>query len=591
MPDNLSLSKSNLAFAKLTSTPTEKAWSQSYNAGNLFACLSLNAKGEEDLHVLQGLGKGLFNNLEAEFFTLEEKNLETIKDAIEKSTQHIPETVDVDFSLAYFKDTILYLFILGEGRVIIKRGGKIGTLLDGQETEKKIQTASGYLENEDLIILETNQFASSISDQSLSESLELPLPSDIAEALSVHMHKNTAGDQAAIIIAYHGTAKQTIEKSYEDDENITLADIQTEEELPVKKQFKLPQFPKIPSIFNFSNFIKIPNLPYLSHRKKFFLSIAVVLVAILIVSIFLTKQKQTNSKNAEIFNSIYPPALKAYDEGVGLKGLNQSLSQEDFTKAEKLLVDGKDKFSEGSQEDKQIEELLSKVKKELGNDENVNIAEVSSPDENSLLAIERANSSGIGFSQNADNVYFVTNDGIFAVSKKSGDKTEIIKNDDIWSKAVGIAPFQANLYVLDLGKADGILKFAPSGNNYSKSDYLKQETVLANAKAMAIDSSIWVLFSEGNIKKFLRGNEESFSIKNLSKPLSNPTKIFTDADTDSLYILDNGNNRVVALDKTGAFQKEYSSAVITSAKDFEVLEKDKKINILSGDKIYQIAIN
>src|ERR1041385_2736961 len=106
----LSLSKSNISFAKLSATPTEKAWSQAYNAGNLFACLSLSSPDGEELHALQTLGKDLFSNLEAEFFTLEEKTLATITEAITKSTKHIPETISLAFCLAYFKDTALYLF-------------------------------------------------------------------------------------------------------------------------------------------------------------------------------------------------------------------------------------------------------------------------------------------------------------------------------------------------------------------------------------------------------------------------------------------------------------------------------------------------
>lgn len=581
----------SLAFAKLTATPTEKAWSQAYNAGNLFACLSLNSKGEEDLHALQALGKELFSNLEAEFFTLEEKTLETIRDAIQKSLSHIPETVFADFSLAYFKDTVLYLFVSGESLVLMKRGGKLGTLLAGRrDAEQKIQTASGYLQNEDVIILETNQFASNISDQHLLESLELSLPNDIAESLSVHMHEKTDGDQAAIIIAYHGIAKPALDKPYEEDENITLADIQTEEE-------PQPQRPHLPNFSFLSKFLPrsgiplrgtpLPSLPYLNHRKKFFLSISVIILALLIVSVFLTKQKQTNSKNAEIFNSIYPPAQKAYDEGVGLKTLNASLSREDLLKAEKLLADGKDKFPASSNEDKQIEELLAKVKAELGSGDQ-NVKEVSL-DANNILVLEKANSSATGFSQNSEHVYFITTDSIFSVNKKSGKKSEIIKNDNYWKSAAAIAPFQTNLYVLDL--KNGVLKFVPSGSDYDKSDYLKSVADLTKSKAMAIDSAVWIIQSDGNIKKYLRGEEENFTIKNLDKPLTNPTKIFTDPDTDNLYVLDNGNSRVVALGKDGTFQKQYTAGIIANAKDFEVLEKDKKVNILSNDKIYQLNLD
>jgi DNA-binding beta-propeller fold protein YncE len=212
-----------------------------------------------------------------------------------------------------------------------------------------------------------------------------------------------------------------------------------------------------------------------------------------------------------------------------------------------------------------------------------------SPEKNNLLVLEKANPSGSGFSQNNDNVYYVTDDSVFAIDKKSGKKSEIFKNDNYWEKAVATAPYQANLYVLDT--KNGVLKFIPSGNNFDKNDYLKQSASLDTAVSMAIDSAVWVLFLDGSIKKYLRGEAENFSVKSLDKPFANPTKLATDADTQNLYILDRGNSRIVKLGKDGTFQKQYSAGIIKNAKDFEVLEKDKKINILSGEKIYQIVID
>jgi hypothetical protein len=202
---------------------------------------------------------------------------------------------------------------------------------------------------------------------------------------------------------------------------------------------------------------------------------------------------------------------------------------------------------------------------------------------------EKANSDSRESSQNADNIYFVTDKAIFSIDKKSGKKSELIKNDKTWERAVAIAPFQANLYVLD--SKNGILKFAASTDGFSKSDYLKQSADLNQGVSMAIDSAVWVLFSDGSIKKYLRGEAESFSIKNLGEPFTNPTKIASDADTENLYVLDPGNSRIVRLAKDGTFQNQYSASIIKSAKDFEVLEKYKKVHILSGDKIYQLDLD
>ena len=61
--------------------PSQSSWSQAYNAGKLFAVLSLEKEIEEvpEKDYLNILGKELLETLEQEFFTLEVKDLESIK--------------------------------------------------------------------------------------------------------------------------------------------------------------------------------------------------------------------------------------------------------------------------------------------------------------------------------------------------------------------------------------------------------------------------------------------------------------------------------------------------------------------------------
>ena len=76
MPEDI-----NISVAKIVSTPSQSSWSQAYNAGKLFAVLSLEKEIEEvpEKDYLNILGKELLETLEQEFFTLEVKDLESIK--------------------------------------------------------------------------------------------------------------------------------------------------------------------------------------------------------------------------------------------------------------------------------------------------------------------------------------------------------------------------------------------------------------------------------------------------------------------------------------------------------------------------------
>src|SRR5215469_7531284 len=155
MPEAQPASKVSLSFAKLVATPTETTWSQAYNAGNLFVCLSLSIEEEDEELSLQALGKDLFNVLQSEFFTLQEKNTENIKKAIQTSLESVPHNVICCLTLAFFRDDMLFVFISTSGKIVMKRGDKVGTLLaKSDETDDVIVSASGFVENADTLVLE-----------------------------------------------------------------------------------------------------------------------------------------------------------------------------------------------------------------------------------------------------------------------------------------------------------------------------------------------------------------------------------------------------------------------------------------------------
>jgi hypothetical protein len=597
LPNDAGLkAKTSLAFAKLVATPTDLSWSQVYNAGNLFACLSLTIQdslADDDAQEpvsLHALGKDILSILESEFFTLEKKSVHAIKEAIKASINHVPSSVVANLSLALFKDSILYVFIAGGGKILMKRGGKVGTLLENVETiQSNILTASGFLHNNDMVIIETEQFAKDISTETIDSALELALPSDIAEALSPQIHEKDDGGQAAIIITYKGVG----------DERSEYQDANEQEEAPTQKEHAIeelyapeeeePVHKLISDKKHFSSnlpHIKLPGIRsfHLSHRKKLFLSVAVLILALLVASIVFTRNKQGQAKQHELFVTIFEPAQKSYDEGKALESLNKSLSRDDFLRAEKLLKDNQGKFEKESSEAKQLSELLAKVQAALGpqtSSADTTSAKEAAAGASSLLEAEKSHADGLAFGHDGTVVYIAT---AKAVTRGQAD---VIKNDKDWEKPQAITPYQGNLYMLD--QKNGLLKYTAGGTGYVKSSYFKKSPDLSTATGMAVDGSVWILLADGSIYKYTKGESDGFKIKGLEKPFSSPTKLFTNLDTESIYILDRGNGRVVKLAKDGTFQSEYVNKLIQQAKDFDISEEDKKIYILSGDKIYEIS--
>jgi len=575
MPDDL-----NISVAKIVATPSQSSWSQAYNAGKLFAVLSLEKETEEtqEKDYLNILGKELLETLEQEFFTLELKDLEAIKNSVEITIKKIPENVECSFVIGSIVDHVLYVFIQREGRVALKRGEEFGIILESEKDELK--ASSGILKDGDLIILQTKQFKDIISTNILISALDHQPPSDIAEFLAPIIHKQEKGGAAAILIELK-----------EKEESLILSDAQnTKQQIDTASQ---PRDSKSLTdyFYPLADKLKFPKLKNLEHSKKIFLTIAAVVILVLILAVNFAISAQNNAKMQAAFNQVYPQAQKKYEEGQSLVDLNKNLARDSFTASLNILEENKSKFSKNSTEEKKVLELLKKVNKALTSVSQINSVATKNVDESQsqLLALEIKNSGSNFFTQDDKNIYFLK-DGVISSNKKDNKTKTIISSSDLPKNIGGLGVYFGNIYILD--KNGQILKFIAQDNGFSKTNYFSKDTSpnFSKAQSLAIDGSIWILFSDGTIEKFTKGQYESFSLSGLDKPFLNPTRIYTNVDFNNLYILDNDNSRIVVLDKNGSYQSQYQTQILKNSKDFEVLEKDKKTYVLSNTKIYEIDI-
>ncbi len=334
------MAETNLAFAKIVASPTPSSWSQAYNAGKLFAVVSLEkVEKEEDINEsLATLGKNILEKLEQNFFTLETKDLSSIKSALEESLKIIPEDVLYSFSVGSFSENALYLFAGKGGKALIKRGENLGEVLVAKD-EDALVASSGFVEKDDLIVLETKAYGEIITNDILQSSLDSLPPSEISEDLAPKLHAKEDGRAASIVIKYQ--EQEMSQAPYEEPESL---------QEPILS-------PPIPGkFFSFYN---------LTHSKKHFLTILVFIAIILIASIFFAIKKQNDAKTQVLFNSVYTQAKSKYDEGQSLSDLNKKLSRDSFNQAQQLLNDAKSKFAKNSNEENQILSLLQKVNKSL----------------------------------------------------------------------------------------------------------------------------------------------------------------------------------------------------------------------------------
>ncbi|HVZ58349.1 MAG TPA: hypothetical protein VG935_01185 [Patescibacteria group bacterium] len=589
----------NLSFAKVAATPTSSSWSQAYNAGSLFIALSLSSEDQTVQEQLPIQGKQILSNIEAEIFVLEDKRFETINAALPQALKDLPPEILLSLALAYIKDDTLYAFIVGGGRISLKRGSKIGNILSHIQdiSDRSIHSSSGYLETNDLILLQTTQFAKSVSSETIEQALDYSLPNDIAETISPHVHGEEEGGSAAIILVFNGfsqvsdASQQEIaphpetspapalmpERPSPEDLTSPTAELQEDQSEIIPQKKWLPH-------------LSLPRIQ-MPRQKKIAAAAAILLLILLIASIFLIQSKRQADKEHTLFTQIYTSAKKDYDEGEALLSLNKSLARDDYQSAKSTLATAEGKFKPNSSEATQIANLLDQVNQRLSATQNattVTTKEVDGTDAPSLLALKK-DPSVEAATQDDDAIYTISQKAIISEAKSSSQKKSLVTNDNNWTKALSLGVFGGNLYVLD--NKNGLLKFVPTSSSYVDSNYFKGDAPnLTQAVSMTIDGSIYFLFSDGSVEKYTRGEKDSFSLTGLEQGLSSPVAIFTTSDLKNLYVLDPKHNRVVKLDKSGTFIAEYQADAFKDATALEISKDEKAGFVFSDGKVYQFNL-
>jgi hypothetical protein len=186
-----------------------------------------------------------------------------------------------------------------------------------------------------------------------------------------------------------------------------------------------------------------------------------------------------------------------------------------------------------------------------------------------------------------DRSFILMSDGIYEVGTihdKVIDKT--------WSGDAFIKAFAGNLYVLDKS-GNAIYRFQGQGNGFGdKANWLAAGTKVnfSDAKQWVIDGSVYVLYPNSKVLKYSLGSPQNFSISGVIPEIGTVDAIYADADNQGVYLLDRAGKRVVVIDKKGKYIAQYISDQIANATNLVVSEADKKIILLTGDKLFSIDI-
>lgn len=157
------------------------------------------------------------------------------------------------------------------------------------------------------------------------------------------------------------------------------------------------------------------------------------------------------------------------------------------------------------------------------------------------------------------------------------------------ARPVATATYLGRLYVLD-PPANQVWRFDRAGSGFgAPTSWLQDDTVrLAAAVDLVVDGDVYILHAEGRLTKLTSGVSVPFTLETVDPPLQRASKLKLVGD--ALYVLDPAQRRVVVWGKDGAFRTQFLTPTLDDLKDFVVLEKEKKLYLLSGSAVWGIPL-
>lgn len=610
---------------KVVGTPNSVGWSQVHSftvaedakngQSTLTVVVSLQKKAEESI---SNTGKNILSLLQDEYFKKVQDSTPFIalKESLESVWGKFCQDTDagLDLAASVVWEKYLYFGVLGRGRIAAKRDTDTSYVLLGENG--RVSVVSGLGQEGDIFILGTADFFKKMPLAQLGSYLGQDKNlEDATDEIVADIPVASSPLSAAALFKFTQPCLEEKEICAPIIEENKVKQIQTPKEGIFKKTIErlAAKLPERETVI----------LKDETKSRRMAVSVGIVLLLLLASSIiFGVKQKKIKDYKLS-YESDLVHAQTIYNDSLSQVNTNPPQARSLFIEAKSIV----DSLVAKDVKDPRLDGLKNNLENDAGTilgkvDAKVTIyrdfsvvrsgiiAAKIALDKNKMAILDTGGQRIIAVSAtnketevvagpekigSAESVavsgkdYYVFSDkGVVKV--KSGSTSDvIIKPDTEWGNIVGFGVFEANFYLID--KQNGIWRYQVGESGVgSKQKWLKEGVTpdLAKTTSIAIDGSIWVLSTDGQVTKFTRGVQDAFRITGLDKKLNTPVSIYTDGTLDNFYILDKGNSRIVEISKTGEFKKEYTGPELGEGVGLVVYSDS--IFLITPNKLFEIKL-
>ena len=541
---------------------------------------------------------------EETFYSQNDPIPQKIATTLNSLRSQLPNVEDLQILITALKENILYIHSIGNHKVFITRDQILSELTGANS---KDQLISGFIKEGDKILL-LNSNKENLRDKKIIENLIHCSTETLVEEAETLLLNSDRPEPIAVVL---------IENIAQNSELINLNPEITKE---TKKSYKLPKL-SLEKLVNLKKFI--PQ----NKKAKLFLLGAIALIVILSVLSIISFQRLNSQNKAK--EAILTQAKEKLAIAKASKDSDPALSKKSLEEAKSLsaeFIKDNPKNKDGQALLKTIDDTSYEILKifKITNWPLFLSLDLIKPGFNSqklsfslgkallldevqktlvLIDLKDKNNQILAGPNQLGNAKFASlnglqaltfseDKGVLKIDTQSKKITTVAKVDPEWGRIDDIFGFGSNAYLLDSFK-NQIWKYSPTKDSFTeKATYIKDnsKTDLAGAKLLVIDYSVWVLTPGPQILKFTGGVSDFYSPSGLDIPLKELKSIFPTEETDTIYLLDSENQRIVVTKKNGEYIAQYTGDKLKSASDFAVDEVNKKIYILEGGKIYQIDL-
>lgn len=613
----------NLTLAKIVGSINGNSWSQVHSFkpeddkltthGILSAAISFKAKAAIDIN---SFGSEIIQRLQEIYFSHEADSvLKKLSQTIETLAAEWLDQVELEIIAAVYWRDYLYAAKNSTGQVWLKRAGALVGLFSADG----LQAVSGKLEPGDTVLAATGQLIELVLEGSLGPVLSQESAEAISESLTAQVYGHEANSRAAAVV---------IKISQEP-----------------KPEPRLPATPILNWLERFrpllaglvglaARFRQVPKPPLflgkkINLRRRSSLTLMAVLLLVFAASLFLAGKKRQNQEQAQSLQAVIDEVSYKLEEANSLLTLNPLRAKSLLAESNTRIQEYKEKERKPGREILDLEARVNQALEQVQREYAVTAAEWYDFDlikdgfrgdkwdlaETELLVADSANKTVVrlnlenrsaevvdeGESLGEIMAVGLTNDRGFIIAPDKVTVVDTLKlkrlaevevDSGDWTRITAARGFGSNLYLLDSAVGSQIWKYLGLDDGLSsKKSYLSGESFdLSEAVDMAIDGSVWVLFSDGTIVKYTQGKKDAFQVIGLDQPFGEPVKIFTSPEAERLYVLDRANTRVVVVEKSGEYAAQYQWPGIAGVKSLVVSEDLGKIFFLTGEKIFTVDL-